>query len=170
VKDAFHEYVVHGRTDAVNPALTGTKAAAQYELRHHAAPCAVDVRLQLAPTDAPALDRAGSDRLFETRKAEADAFYAWITPDRTPADEAAVMRQALAGMLWGKQHYFFDLDRWLDVHHEHPLREGHGSNVRNRDWFQENARHELEVQITAVLGREWGSPLDRVGSIFDVAE
>ena len=45
------------------------------------------------------------------------------------------MRQALAGMLWSKQHYFFDLDRWLEEHNVHPLRDGGGTDVRNRSWF-----------------------------------
>jgi Mannosylglycerate hydrolase MGH1-like glycoside hydrolase domain/Glycosyl hydrolase family 63 C-terminal domain len=135
VKDAFHECVVHGRADAVNPARTGTKAAAQYVLDIPGGGTAA-VHLQLCPTDAPALDPAAADALVETRRAEADAFYAWITPDHTSADEASVMRQALAGMLWGKQHYFFDLDKWLEEHHAHPLRgrEGDGQ-VRNRNWF-----------------------------------
>ena len=72
---------------------------------------------------APQLDLTAIDELFATRIAEADEFYGSITPAATPADEAVVMRQALAGMLWGKQLYFFDLDRWLEEHHVHPLRD-----------------------------------------------
>ena len=56
------------------------------------------------------------------RLAEADEFYAAITPDRVDADAASVMRQALAGMLWSKQSYYFDLDVWLREHRSHPLR------------------------------------------------
>ena len=134
VKDAFHEYVIDGRTDAVNPMQTGTKAAALCVLDVPAGE-SVDVRLQLCRPDAPALDRSQGDALTATRRAEADEFYAGITPGAVTDDEALVMRQALAGMLWGKQHYFFDLDRWLDEHHVHPLRDGDGGNVRNRDWF-----------------------------------
>ena len=134
VKDAFHEYVVHGQASAVNPARTGTKAAAHYVL--DIAPGGVRVvQLRLCRADAPALGSDEVDRVFASRIADADEFYASITPPATTPDEAMVMRQALAGMLWGKQLYSFDLDRWLDEHHVHPLRHPDASNVRNRDWF-----------------------------------
>ena len=128
VKDAFHEYVVRGRVDAVNPGRTGTKAAALYELEIPAESSRV-VQLRLCASGAEDVDDV--DRLFAARIAEADQFYASITPSQTTPDEAAVMRQALASMLWSKQHYFFDLDRWLEEHHAHPLRD-EGGDVRNR--------------------------------------
>jgi hypothetical protein len=131
VKDAFHEYVVNGRADAVNPARAGTKAAALYELEIPAEDSRV-VQLRLCPASADQADDA--ERLFAARIAEADKFYASITPSTTTSDEAAVMRRALASMLWSKQHYFFDLDRWLEEHHVHPLRD-EGGNVRNSSWF-----------------------------------
>ena len=59
--------------------------------------------------------------MFAERAAEADEFYASITPAATPAEQVPVMRQALAGMLWSKQFYYFDLDRWLEEHGAHPL-------------------------------------------------
>ena len=93
------------------------------------------VQLRLCRADAPTLGSGEVDRVFESRIADADEFYASITPAATTPDEAMVMRQALAGMLWGKQLYSFDLDRWLDEHHVHPLRHPDASNVRNRDWF-----------------------------------
>jgi hypothetical protein len=134
VKDAFHEYVLHGQDSAVNPARAGTKAAAHYVL--DIAPGGVRVvQLRLCRADAPALGSDEVDRVFASRIADADEFYASITPPATTPDEAMVMRQALAGMLWGKQLYSFDLDRWLDEHHVHPLRHPDASNVRNRDWF-----------------------------------
>ncbi len=134
VKDAFHDYVVHGQDGAVNPARTGTKAAARYVL--DVAPSGVSVvQLRLCRADAPALGGDDVDRVFAARIADADEFYTSITPTTTTPDEAVVLRQALAGMLWGKQLYSFDLDRWLDEHHVHPLRHPDASNVRNRDWF-----------------------------------
>ncbi len=134
VKDAFHDYVVHGRTNAVNPARTGTKAAAHYVL--DVAPRGAQViSLELCPSGAPRLGPAEVDALFAARIAEADAFYASITPPSTTPDEAVVMRQALAGMLWSKQHYFFDLDRWLAEHDVYPLRGPGGPQIRNREWF-----------------------------------
>ena len=135
VKDAFHDYVVEGRSDAVNPDRTGTKAAAHYVLDVPAGGSRV-VQLRLCRPEAPALAfGADADRVFATRLAEADEFYGSIVPAKSTSDEALVMRQALAGMLWSKQLYHFDLDRWLDEHGVHPLRDGEGGNVRNREWF-----------------------------------
>jgi len=135
VKDAFHAYVVNGKRDAVNPARTGTKAAALYQLDVPAGGSAV-VRLRLSP-DAPeafADAFAGFDRTVETRRAEADAFYRAITPSSLSADQASVMRQALGGLLWSKQFYYFDADRWLEEHGSSPW--GDPSHpVRNREWF-----------------------------------
>jgi hypothetical protein len=134
VKDAFHEYVVHGRQDAVNPANTGTKAAAHYVLTIPAEGSSV-VHVRLCRAEAPPLATADADRVLASRATESDQFYASITPAAVPAEEARVMREALAGMLWGKQFYFFDLDRWLEEHHVHPLRRSSGSDSRNQDWF-----------------------------------
>ena len=121
VKDAFHEFVVHGQRNAVNPARTGTKAAAHYVLDVPAGGVRV-VQLRLCRADAPALGGGEADRVFASRIADADEFYESITPSTTSPDDAMVLRQALAGMLWGKQLYSFDLDRWLEEHHVHPLR------------------------------------------------
>ncbi len=134
VKDAFHEYVVDGREGAVNPARSGTKAAALYVVDVAARGSSV-VHVRLCRPDAPALDQSGVDAVFASRIADADEFYASITPAAASPDEAMVMRQALAGMLWGKQLYSFDLDRWLQEHHVHPLRNTDGVNIRNRNWF-----------------------------------
>ncbi len=134
VKDAFHEYVVNGRADAVNPARTGTKAAAHYVVEIPGTRSRV-VHLRLCKSGAPPVDASAVRDVFARRIAETDEFYDLITPPATTADEAMVMRRALAGMLWGKQHYFFDLDRWLEEHHVHPLRDSGGGNVRNSSWF-----------------------------------
>jgi mannosylglycerate hydrolase MGH1-like protein len=147
VKDAFHEYLIKGRSDAVNPARTGTKAAAHYVLEvEPGAVKVVRLRLQgVAPRGAS--DRRPSEILrhpgepFETfdaivqaRRTDADEFYRGVTPPTLSADEASVMRQALAGMLWSKQHYTFDADEWLREHGAHPLQKG-GRAVRNHEWF-----------------------------------
>lgn len=134
VKDAFHNYVVHGKTDAINPARSGTKAAAHYILDVPALGTSV-VRLRL--TDAATYAPLGPEfeKLVEKRKQEADEFYEDITPDSVDADTGNVMRQALAGMLWSKQHYYLDVDRWLEEHNANPLRNVHGKTVRNMQWF-----------------------------------
>lgn len=145
VKDAFHRYVIHGETGAVNPDRTGTKAAAHYRLRVPAGGAAV-VRLRLSPDQPEAAEPfADFDKIAAQRRAEADAFYASITPPALSADAALVMRQALAGMLWSKQYYLFDLDRWLVEHDAHPLLAGRNRTLRNRDWFHMQNRHVISM-------------------------
>ena len=74
------------------------------------------------------------DDLFASRLREADDFYKSVTPPSVSDDAANVMRQALAGMLWSKQFFFFDGDNWLDEHHSNPLHSGYRS-ARNSDWY-----------------------------------
>lgn len=133
VKDAFHEFVIRGAKDAVNPAKTGTKAAAHYVLDVSAGGSSV-VRLRLsAKPSAKAF--AKFDQTFADRLADADEFYDRITPKNLTEDEKRVHRQALAGMLWSKQFYFFDLDRWLQEHGSHPILGTGGRKTRNVEWF-----------------------------------
>jgi hypothetical protein len=132
VKDAFHEYVVSGKREAVNPSKTGTKAAPHYVLEVPAGGSKV-VRLRLSDKrDGDAFGRF--DQIFASRAAEANEFYERITPKSLSEDERRVHRQALAGMLWSKQYYYFDLDRWLQEHDAHPLIGSHKRNVRNAEW------------------------------------
>src|SRR5262249_20730459 len=121
VKDACHEYLIAGRREAVNPAAVGTKVAAHYVLDVPGGGSAT-VRLRLA---AARLDDAfgGFEGVVDRRIADADAFYARIAPDALDDDERRVHRQALAGMLWSKQYYHFDLELWLREHGSHPLLE-----------------------------------------------
>ena len=133
VKDAFHEYVVGGNTAAVNPEKTGTKAAAHYVLDVPACGCK-EVHLRLrAKLDRDAF--ANFKKVFEERIADANEFYDRITPKNLNEDERRVHRQALAGMLWTKQYYYFDLDRWLEEHHANPMMENQHGTTRNMDWF-----------------------------------
>ena len=133
VKDAFHRYVISGEKDAVNPAHTGTKAAAHYVLEVPAGGSSV-VRLRLgAKPTANAF--ADFDPVFSSRLADADEFYERITPKSLSEDEQRVHRQALAGMLWTKQYYYFDLDRWLNEHGAHPLLGSGNGTTRNAEWF-----------------------------------
>ena len=133
VKDAFHEYVISGKRDAVNPAKTGSKAAAHYVLDVPAGGSRV-VRLRLSPK--PEADAfAKFDEVFAARLADADEFYERITPKNLSEDERRVHRQALAGMLWSKQFYYFDLDKWLDEHDAHPLMGTGECTARNSEWY-----------------------------------
>jgi hypothetical protein len=125
VKDAINNYIVHGEQGAVNPRMTGTKAAAHYRLKVPGGGCRT-IRLRLTPAAPTALDQiygAGGgafgkhfDQVMQMRRQEADAFYATVIPPSLGKDAANVMRQALAGMLWSKQFYYFDLNRWLEEH------------------------------------------------------
>jgi hypothetical protein len=138
VKDGIGEYVVHGRASAVNPARTGTKAAARHRLVVPAGGSAT-VRWRLRPAGAapPPGGELGADAgaVVARCRAEADEFYQAITPPGVDAEGAMIMRRALAGMLWSKQFYYFDLDRWLQEHEAHPLRDPKRADVRNRHWF-----------------------------------
>ena len=133
VKDSFHRYVVNGEKDAVNPAKTGTKAAARYVLDVPAGGSKV-VRLRLAAAAPAAVFGKEFDNIVAARIVDADEFYEKITPHSLSDDDKLVHRQALAGMLWSKQFYFFDVDRWLTEHDAHPLL-GRLMAPRNSDWF-----------------------------------
>jgi hypothetical protein len=133
VKDAFHEYLISGRRDAVNPARTGTKAAIHYTLDVPPHGSSV-VRLRLC-AHAPADPFVAFDALVARRVKEADEFFERIMPASLTPDERSVYRQAIAGMLWSKQYYYFDVDTWLEEHHAHPLGDVGRRGVRNADWF-----------------------------------
>jgi len=136
VKDGIHNHIVNGQTQAVNPAQTGTKLSAHYQIKVGPGKSQV-LRLRLNQTPPSAShDPFGKnfEAAFRARLKEADQFYGSITPEKLSPDEAAVMRQALAGMLWTKQYYFFDLNRWLDEHQANPMLGGKRI-TRNRNWF-----------------------------------
>jgi hypothetical protein len=134
VKDAFHDYVIHGRKDAVNPAETGTKAAACYQLEVPAGSDVV-VRLRLAP---PASARALADREFDkvlaTRLREADDYYAGGQPAPLTEPEAQVVRQGYAGLLWSKQFYHYVVKDWLEGDPAQPAPPASRNEGRNNEW------------------------------------
>ena len=138
VKDGINNYLVHGQKDAVNPEAVGTKASPHYQLMIGAEATEV-VRLRLSRTAPDELsDPFGQfDAVMNARLREADEFYDAVIPPAVKADRdrANVMRQALSGMLWTKQYYYFDADLWLEEHHAHPLHRGDQRASRNREWF-----------------------------------
>jgi hypothetical protein len=114
VKDAFHEHVVHGRNDAVNPANLGTKAAALYALEIPTGGHAT-VRLRISSeADAASDPFLGFDAVFENRRVESRAFYEPLIPPRMAREELNVARQAYAGLMWTKQFYHFAVKDWLE--------------------------------------------------------
>src|SRR5579862_526434 len=133
VKDAFHEYLISARKEAVSPAKTGTKAAAHYVFEVPAGGCK-EVRLRLSAKPA-GTGFTDFDQVFAACLADADEFYRRITPQNLTEDERRLHRQALAGMLWTKQYYYFDLDKWLVEHDAHPLVGSRKVTARNAEWF-----------------------------------
>ena len=135
-KDGIIHAIVHGNRDAINPDLRGTKTSVHYRLN---VPATGSQTVRLRLTDLPP-DRLRApfgdafETAFKARQAEADAFYEAITPNTLTRDEAQVLRQALAGMLWSKQYFYYDLAEWLREHGDKP-EEGVRAQVRNKDWF-----------------------------------
>jgi hypothetical protein len=135
-KDGINDHVVSG-ADTVNPQRRGSKCAAWYQVT--VAPGATaELRLRLrragtGPDPATALD-ADFTRVVDQRRAEADEFYAELTPAAASADEAAVMRQAFAGMLWSKQFYYYEVARWLDGDPTQPRPPAQRKSGRNARW------------------------------------
>jgi hypothetical protein len=135
VKDGINNYVVHGKAGAVNPARRGTKAAAHYRLTVPAGASSV-IRLRLSDAVPAGYKATGDsfDAVFAKRLREADEFYATVIPDSLGADAINVSRQALAGMLWTKQFYYYDVDKWLVERGGGPFKPGGKASPRNDHW------------------------------------
>jgi len=143
VKDGINNCVVHGQANAVNPERKGTKVAGHYRLTVSPGECQV-VRLRLSDVAPVAWPRdqgkaSGAlgnrfEKVLDTRRKEADEFYAAVIPRSLHADAANVMRQALAGMMWSKQFYLYDVDQWLAERGRNPLKETVNAAPRNDHW------------------------------------
>ncbi len=141
VKDSINNAVVNGDTSAVNPEKRGTRVAAHYQLQVEAGGSSV-IRLRLSDScpggatcgecDAGGIERF--DRTMNLRREEADEFYRDLIPQSLSDDEANVMRQALAGMLWSKQFYHYDVDRWLEERGSDPFKATRKAAPRNDHW------------------------------------
>jgi hypothetical protein len=144
VKDGIDSYVVAGRHDAVNAEKTGTKAAAHYRLQVDAQG-SVTIRMRLNRGILPAEELFGTrfTQIVETRRCEADSFYRAVTPAGVSEDAANVMRQALAGMLWSKQYFLYDVNKWLVEHGVDPMRPT--GQVRNHEWSHMISGHIISM-------------------------
>jgi hypothetical protein len=142
-KDGVNDYVVHGDHAAVNPDRLGTKVAALYRLTLPAHGNA-RIRLRLAPSrSAAALD--DFDAILAQRRAEADEFYGALQRDMNDPDARLVHRQALAGMLWTKQFYYFDIPNWLDGDPMQPKPPASRLHARNAEWRHLNNADVISV-------------------------
>jgi len=136
VKDGINDYLVKADQHAINARQVGTKVSAQLaqQVKAHSS---VTFRLRLTRAAPEVLKEPfgkAFDATIEARKAEADAFYQGITPPNTPDDAKNVMRQALSGMLWSKQYYYFDLQQWLREHDAGPTAQAKHA-TRNLEWY-----------------------------------
>ena len=132
-KDGINDHVVNGRQGAVNPARKGTKSA--FHSRATVAPGAsATLRLRLSAREPGALPDpfAGFDAAFADRKREHDEFYRALIPASLSPDAASVVRQGYAGLLWTKQAYVYDVERWLN---ERGVRRDTSDGGRNEHWF-----------------------------------
>jgi hypothetical protein len=151
-KDGFHDYLVGGNPAAVNPAQTGTKAAAHHRLVVAAGGNAsVRVRLTRVAETSGALPRtrvrrdsrppnafSDFDKLLTQRRKEADEFFATLQHDIPDADARLVQRQALAGMVWSKQFFHFDVSQWIRGDKAQPQPPPERRFGRNREWSHLN--------------------------------
>jgi hypothetical protein len=134
-KDAFHEFVVRGRTDAVNPEKTGTKACALYRLEVPPG-AGIDLRFRLSAEDEAPEEPFGDgfEKVFADRVREADEYYSALLPGNLSGEELRIARQAYAGLLWTKQFYHFSVKDWLEGDPAQPAPPASRRRGRNRDW------------------------------------
>ncbi len=152
VKDGINNFLVHRRRGAVNAAGTGTKAAAHYQLSvANGQTATLCLRLSASEPGQLRDPFAGFDQTFQARLREADEFYAAITTPEIGEDATNVMRQALAGMIWTKQYYFFEADKWLEEHGVYSKHAAIGQ-VRNKEWF-----HMINDQVISMPDK-WEYP------------
>ena len=152
VKDGINDFVVHGIKTSVNPNDYGTKAAADY-VAMIAPGEAMTVRLRLSPAAPSAEILNGTfDTQIAQRHAEADEFYRTVIPDGIAPDPQNVMRQALAGLLWSKQFYHYDLNRWLKGDPAGPEPPRERLDGRNHEW-----RHLYNADVVSMPDK-WEYP------------
>lgn len=133
-KDAFHEYLIHGNRQAINPSHRGTKAAPHYILQINSGKTStVQMRLCKTPIPSDPLGKVFSDT-YKTRIDEANAFYQKITPSPIPEDMRNIQRQAFAGLLWNKQCYHYNVNTWLQGDPVGPTPSPQRKLGRNKSW------------------------------------
>lgn len=155
VKDAFHQYIVEGKKEAINPAKTGTKCAAHFAFNESGgvAPgeCAV-VRFRFSKKPDNYLDEEEFDDVVEKRREEADDFYYRLSPLPMSDDLRSIQRQAFSGMMWCKQYYQFIWDQWANGDPAQPPPPESRKSIRNTQW-----RH-LHIDDILSMPDSWEYP------------
>jgi hypothetical protein len=136
VKDAFHNRIVKGHVEAVNPEGYGTKGGAWYNFQNVPSGESAVVRFKLTNKirNEGAIDEEEFDDMIAKRKAEADAFYAQVSNVPLSDDARNIQRQAFAGMLWSKQYYHFIYKRWIEGDEKGPSPPPNRKGIRNKGW------------------------------------
>ena len=135
VKDAFHDYVVDGKKQSVNPLHKGTKGAPHYILNiESGASVTLNFRLYAEKMETSHIFGKEFESTFHFRKHETDQFYQKIIPENLSTEERAISRQAYAGLLWSKQFYHYIVKEWLDGDPNMPPPPTERLKGRNHDW------------------------------------
>ncbi|MBM3191388.1 MAG: glucosidase, partial [Chlamydiae bacterium] len=149
VKDAFHHYILRREKEAIHPENKGTKAALHYSFTLGPQQSRTFLfRLCNKKEEDPLKD---VEAICYLRKQEADAFYANIHPKNATEDERNIQRQALSGLLWNKQFYYFDVGKWLKGDAEHAVPQGR-EDIRNKHW-----KHLLSMRVLSMPDK-WEYP------------
>ena len=152
VKDAFNDAIVNKKSiDELRKKKDGTKFAPVYKMTVPGGGCKT-VYLRLADVLIDSPFPKTYDSIFQQRKKEADDFYDEVLPDRLNADTRNIQRQALAGLLWSKQYYHYDIEKWISNSDGiAPLTE-HRKKGRNHDWLH------LKNQDIILMPDKWEYP------------
>jgi hypothetical protein len=143
-KDAFHRWLIH-KEDCLNHAAIGTKVAFHYRFQDVPPSGSAVLRFRLSEDPAIVAPLADVDSLIALRRAEADAYYDAIHPPRANADERRIQRQALAGLLWTKQSYIFNVQEWLDGDNPGSPPPAARRSIRNQHWRHLNSMRVMTV-------------------------
>jgi len=144
VKDAFHRHVIRGE-NCLNPESYGSKSAIHYRFDAIAPGQTVTLRFRLTDTCVLGDPLADVDPMVDLRKAEADAYYESIHPPNATADAKAIQRQALAGLIWTKQLYLYDVDDWLKGDNPEAPPPQERNTIRNDHWKHINSMRVMTV-------------------------
>lgn len=142
-KDAFHDYLIRGDHGAVNPQQQGTRAAVHHQIT---VPAGGNVRLRWRLSEGTRVRPFDAfDATLAARQHEADEFYAELQAGMADADERSIQRQALAGLIWNKQFYYYDIPEWLNGDPGQPAPPLERLHGRNNDWEHLNNANILSM-------------------------